>query len=147
MTISETIAYLQQFSKSGKPVKDLSRMQSLLEELGNPQEQLRFVHIAGTNGKGSVVAYGSAAAIAAGIKTGQFTSPFVRHYQDRIHAVWGRAHRHPGGRPAAAGNGKGVPAAAGPPPAGRVAPAGAPGFPAGVQRGAGHLLEKRHDIQ
>ena len=56
MTISETIAYLQQFSKSGKPVKDLSRMQSLLEELGNPQEQLRFVHIAGTNGKGSVVA-------------------------------------------------------------------------------------------
>lgn len=51
MTISETIAYLQQFSKSGKPVKDLSRMQSLLEELGNPQEQLRFVHIAGTNGK------------------------------------------------------------------------------------------------
>ena len=84
MTISETIAYLQQFSKSGKPVKDLSRMQSLLEELGNPQEQLRFVHIAGTNGKGSVVAYGSAAAIAAGIKTGQFTSPFVRHYQDRI---------------------------------------------------------------
>ena len=52
MTISETIAYLQQFSKSGKPVKDLSRMQSLLEELGNPQEQLRFVHIAGTNGKG-----------------------------------------------------------------------------------------------
>ena len=70
MTISETIAYLQQFSKSGKPVKDLSRMQSLLEELGNPQEQLRFVHIAGTNGKGSVVAYGSAAAIAAGIKTG-----------------------------------------------------------------------------
>ena len=84
MTISETIAYLQQFSKSGKPVKDLSRMQSLLDELGNPQEQLRFVHIAGTNGKGSVVAYGSAAAIAAGIKTGQFTSPFVRHYQDRI---------------------------------------------------------------
>ena len=84
MTILETIAYLQQFSKSGKPVKDLSRMQSLLEELGNPQEQLRFVHIAGTNGKGSVVAYGSAAAIAAGIKTGQFTSPFVRHYQDRI---------------------------------------------------------------
>ena len=84
MTISETIAYLQQFSKSGKPVKDLSRMQSLLEELGNPQEQLRFVHIAGTNGKGSVVAYGSAAAIAAGIQTGQFTSPFVRHYQDRI---------------------------------------------------------------
>ena len=73
MTISETIAYLQQFSKSGKPVKDLSRMQSLLEELGNPQEQLRFVHIAGTNGKGSVVAYGSAAAIAAGIQTGQFT--------------------------------------------------------------------------
>lgn len=84
MTISETIDYIQQFSKSGKPVKDLSRIQSLLKELGNPQEQLQFVHVAGTNGKGSVVAYASAAAIAAGIQTGQFTSPFVLHYQDRI---------------------------------------------------------------
>lgn len=84
MTISETIAYIQQFSKSGKPVRDLSRIQALLKELGNPQEQLQFVHVAGTNGKGSVVAYGSAATIAAGIQTGQFTSPFVLHYQDRI---------------------------------------------------------------
>ncbi len=84
MTISETIAYIQQFSKSGKPVTDLSRIRSLLKELGNPQEQLHFVHVAGTNGKGSVVAYGSAASIAAGIQTGQFTSPFVLHYQDRI---------------------------------------------------------------
>lgn len=84
MTISETIDYIQQFSKSGKPVRDLSRIQSLLKELGNPQEQLQFVHIAGTNGKGSVVAYASAASIAAGIQTGQFTSPFVLHYQDRI---------------------------------------------------------------
>ncbi len=84
MTISETIAYIQQFSKSGKPVTDLSRIRSLLDELGNPQKQLQFVHVAGTNGKGSVVAYSSAATIAAGIQTGQFTSPFVLHYQDRI---------------------------------------------------------------
>lgn len=81
MTISETIAYIQQFSKSGKPVTDLSRIRSLLKELGNPQEQLHFVHVAGTNGKGSVVAYGSAASIVAGIQTGQFTSPFVLHYK------------------------------------------------------------------
>jgi dihydrofolate synthase/folylpolyglutamate synthase len=84
MTISETIAYIQQFSKSGKTVSDLSRIQALLEALGNPQERLRFVHVAGTNGKGSVVAYCAAASIAAGFRTGQFTSPFVRHYQDRI---------------------------------------------------------------
>lgn len=84
MTISETMEYIQSYQKSGKPVQDLTRIQSLLDELGNPQEQLQVVHIAGTNGKGSVTALCAAAATAAGYRTGTLTSPFIRHYTDRI---------------------------------------------------------------
>ena len=57
MTFSEAMTYIQGYQKSGKPVHDLSRIQALLEALGNPQEQLQVVHIAGTNGKGSVTAF------------------------------------------------------------------------------------------
>ncbi|MBQ8514818.1 MAG: bifunctional folylpolyglutamate synthase/dihydrofolate synthase [Ruminococcus sp.] len=84
MTFAESMDYIRSFSKSGRPVKDLSRIRSLLEELENPQKQLRFVHIAGTNGKGSTLALSSAAAIEAGFKTGQFTSPYMIRYNDRI---------------------------------------------------------------
>lgn len=84
MTFSEAMTYIQGYQKSGKPVHDLSRIQALLEALGNPQEQLQVVHIAGTNGKGSVTAFCAGAATAAGFRTGTLTSPFIRHYTDRI---------------------------------------------------------------
>ena len=84
MTFSEAMTYIQGDQKSGKPVHDLSRIQALLEALGNPQEQLQVVHIAGTNGKGSVTAFCAGAATAAGFRTGTLTSPFIRHYTDRI---------------------------------------------------------------
>ena len=58
-------------------------------------------------------------------------------------AVRRGAHRYCRGRRAAAGNGRGVPSACRPPPAGDLAACGAAGLPAGVQRGTGHLLEKR----
>lgn len=84
MTVSETMDYIQSFQKSGKPVHDLSRIHTLLDALGNPQDTLRVVHIAGTNGKGSVLAFCAAAASAAGFRVGTLTSPFIRHYTDRI---------------------------------------------------------------
>lgn len=84
MTYKESMAYIRSFSKSGSPVKNLSRIKSLLNELENPQDNLKFVHIAGTNGKGSTLALSSAAAIEAGFKTGQFTSPYMIRYNDRI---------------------------------------------------------------
>lgn len=84
MTYEESMAYIQGFSKSGSPVKDLSRIEMLLSELDNPHEKLKFVHIAGTNGKGSTLALSSAAAIEAGFKVGQFTSPYMIRYNDRI---------------------------------------------------------------
>lgn len=84
MTSSEAMHFISGFRKSGKPVKDLSRIKALLDALGNPQDHLKVVHIAGTNGKGSVVAFCAAATMAGGFCTGTFTSPFVRHYRDRI---------------------------------------------------------------
>ncbi len=78
------IEYINNFSHTGKKITDLSRISNLLEKLGNPQENQRFVHIAGTNGKGSTLEYMSAIFINAGYKTGQFTSPFIEKYNDRI---------------------------------------------------------------
>ena len=84
MNIKETMDFIGSYSKSGKPVTDLSRARELMECIGNPEKSLKFVHVAGTNGKGSVVEYISNALIYSGYKTGQFTAPFVLHYTDRI---------------------------------------------------------------
>ena len=84
MNEAETMSYIQGFSKSGKAVTNLSRITALLEAIGNPQDSLQVIHIAGTNGKGSTLAYCAMAAREAGFCVGQFTSPFVRHYADRI---------------------------------------------------------------
>ncbi len=84
MTFEESMDYIQSFSKSGAPIRNLSRIKKLLSELGNPEQGQSFVHIAGTNGKGSTLALSSAAAIEAGFKTGQFTSPYMVRYNDRI---------------------------------------------------------------
>lgn len=84
MNLQETMNFIGSYSKSGKPVTDLSRARELMERIGNPEKSLKFVHVAGTNGKGSVVEYISNALIYSGYKTGQFTSPFVLRYTDRI---------------------------------------------------------------
>lgn len=76
--------FINAFTHSGKPVKDLSRIKRLLAVLGDPQNNLRFVHIAGTNGKGSTAEMFSRIFIDAGLKTGCFTSPFIIRYNDRI---------------------------------------------------------------
>ena len=55
----------------------LDNMRELLERLGNPQEGKRFVHVAGTDGKGSVCAMIEAILVASGIRTGTFTSPHI----------------------------------------------------------------------
>lgn len=78
------ISYINSFSHSGKKVNDLSRISVLLENLGNPHKMMKFVHIAGTNGKGSTLEYMSNILIQAGYKTGQFTSPYIEKFNDRI---------------------------------------------------------------
>lgn len=62
----------------------LDRMMTLLERLGNPQDKLSYIHVAGTNGKGSVCAMLSSALVAAGYKTGLFISPYITDFRERI---------------------------------------------------------------
>ena len=62
----------------------LDRMRIFLEKLGNPQDKLKYIHIAGTNGKGSVCAMLSAVLVEAGYKTGLFISPYITDFRERI---------------------------------------------------------------
>lgn len=62
----------------------LERIRELLRRMGNPQEKLRFVHVAGTNGKGSTCAMISSVLRAAGYRTGLYISPFVTDFCERI---------------------------------------------------------------
>lgn len=62
----------------------LKRMNKLLELLGNPQEKVPIIHVAGTNGKGSVCAYLSSILTVSGYKTGRFTSPHLVNWTERI---------------------------------------------------------------
>ena len=62
----------------------LDRMRELLRRLGNPQDKLRYIHVAGTNGKGSVCAVLSSVLTAAGYKTGLFISPYITDFRERI---------------------------------------------------------------
>ena len=70
MTYKEARVYLDNLSKYGS-VLGLGTIQKLLCELGNPQDDLKFIHIAGTNGKGSVLAYTSTILSKAGCKVGR----------------------------------------------------------------------------
>ena len=62
----------------------LSNISALLSQMGDPQEKLRIIHIAGTNGKGTVAALISNALSDCGLKTGLFTSPWVVDYREQI---------------------------------------------------------------
>ena len=56
----------------------------LLDRMGNPQKQLKFVHVAGTNGKGSACALLSSVLREAGYRTGLFTSPYITDFRERF---------------------------------------------------------------
>ena len=62
----------------------LERIRELLDRLGRPQDRLKFVHVAGTNGKGSTCAFMASILAEAGFKTGLFTSPYVETFHERI---------------------------------------------------------------
>lgn len=83
MTYSEALAYIHGANWRGSKL-GLSRTFALLELLGNPQKTLRFIHVAGTNGKGSTCAMLSSILQAAGYRTGLFVSPFVNRFNERM---------------------------------------------------------------
>ena len=62
----------------------LERIRELLERMGRPQDRLRFVHVAGTNGKGSVCSYLASVLRCAGLRVGLFTSPYLIDFEERI---------------------------------------------------------------
>jgi len=83
MTYKEAIEYISGTRKFGsKP--GLERIKRLLELLGDPQKELKFVHVAGTNGKGSVCACLYSILMKAGYKTGFFISPAIQRFSERI---------------------------------------------------------------
>lgn len=67
-----------------KKIPTLKRMRRFLQELGNPQENLDYLHITGTNGKGSTTAMLRSMLMAAGLSVGTFTSPFIVRFNERI---------------------------------------------------------------
>ncbi|GFN22609.1 bifunctional folylpolyglutamate synthase/dihydrofolate synthase [Thermanaeromonas sp. C210] len=83
MDYPQALAYLRDLTKFGVNL-GLGRMEELLERLGNPHRRLRFFHIGGTNGKGSVAAMVAAILQAAGYRVGLFTSPHLHSYTERI---------------------------------------------------------------
>lgn len=83
MDYKEALDYINGVSwQSTKP--GLERISALLEKLGNPQNELRFVHVAGTNGKGSICAMLASVLKSAGYKTGLFTSPYLSRFTERM---------------------------------------------------------------
>ena len=83
MTCTEAIAYIHSVSwKGSRP--GLERITELCRALGDPQRDLRFIHVAGTNGKGSFCRMLSGILTAAGYRVGLFTSPFVRRFNERM---------------------------------------------------------------
>ncbi len=83
MTEQEAIAKIHSVYPSGKK-EGLTNMRALLSRVGNPQERLRMVHVAGTNGKGSCCAMLERTLREAGYKTGLYSSPYIERYNERI---------------------------------------------------------------
>ncbi|GFI03116.1 folylpolyglutamate synthase/dihydrofolate synthase family protein [Lachnospiraceae bacterium 64-25] len=83
MTYQEVMDYIEELKVYGS-VPGLDNIKNLCSKLGNPQQALSFVHIAGTNGKGSVLAFLSQVLKEAGYRTGRYISPTLFDYRERI---------------------------------------------------------------
>jgi dihydrofolate synthase/folylpolyglutamate synthase len=83
MNYQESLDYILGTPNPGG-VYERNVMQSLLEKLGNPHMGLKYVHIAGTNGKGTTSAFVASVLREAGYKTGLYTSPFIQRFNERI---------------------------------------------------------------
>lgn len=83
MNYKEALDFIHSTYKFGSKL-GLQNIGKLLELLDNPQKRLKFVHVAGTNGKGSTTAYISSILMAAGYKVGIYTSPFIQRFTERI---------------------------------------------------------------
>ena len=83
MNAEQAIAYIHSVCWKGS-IPGLGRTQELLKKMGNPEKKLKFVHIAGTNGKGSTAAMTASILSKAGYRTGLYTSPYIYRFHERI---------------------------------------------------------------
>jgi dihydrofolate synthase/folylpolyglutamate synthase len=83
MTYDEALSYIHSVTWRGSRL-GLSRTRELLAQMGNPEEKLKFIHVAGTNGKGSTAAMLASILSKAGYRTGLYTSPFINRFNERM---------------------------------------------------------------
>lgn len=83
MNYEETIEKIHSFQKFGSRL-GLERMTVLMDLLGNPQDRMKVIHVAGTNGKGSVCRYLASVLKENGYKVGLYTSPYLERFTERI---------------------------------------------------------------
>lgn len=83
MTSEEALQYIHSVCWKGS-IPGLGRTRTLLAKMGNPEKKLKFVHIAGTNGKGSTAAMTASILRKAGYRTGLYTSPYIYRFNERM---------------------------------------------------------------
>lgn len=83
MNYKEAIEYIENTGKFGVNL-GLSRIQRLCQLLGNPEKELKIIHVGGTNGKGSTTTFISKVLMAQGYKVGIYTSPYIERFTERI---------------------------------------------------------------
>ena len=84
MTYNDVLKYLEDLYGMLGYDLGLGRMYALMEEMGNPQEKIKTIHVAGTNGKGSTCSFVSNVLRAQGYKVGVYTSPHLEKYNERF---------------------------------------------------------------
>ena len=83
MTLDEALHYIHSVCWKGS-VPGLERISALLDKMGHPERRLKFIHVTGTNGKGSTCAMLASMFTKAGYKTGLYTSPYLIRFNERI---------------------------------------------------------------
>lgn len=84
MNYQQSRAYIRDAEQYAGGALDLTNIKELMKRLGNPQDQLKYIHVAGTNGKGSVIAYLYTTLTKAGYHVGRYISPSVYSYREKI---------------------------------------------------------------
>ena len=83
MTVDQALEYIHSVCWKGS-IPGLSRTQELLRRMGNPEKDLKFIHIAGTNGKGSTASMSANILRQAGYTVGLYTSPYIFKFHERM---------------------------------------------------------------
>ena len=83
MNYGETLNIIDEKTKNLGITPGLDNIRELLKRLGNPQDKVPAIHIAGTNGKGSIMAYVEEVLVLSGLKVGRYISPAIFDYRER----------------------------------------------------------------